>query len=221
MVSHLISVREVWGRISVALPSLKMSLRVITVRELLQANWHVVTIAITAGVIVCTAMVLVGTMPPRAIVMATGPEGGAYQEIGKQYKAALQRSGEHLRLVTSAGSLENVKLLLDPHSGVNIALIQGGTVRKDDAPELESLGTLFYEPLWIFHRSEWQGLTLEGVRGRRVSIGPAGSGTSTLSLELLKRNGLDKQVGELLGLQPQAAAEKLLAGEIDVEFIIA
>jgi len=198
-----------------------MSLRVITVRELLQANWHVVTIAITAGVIVCTAIVLVGTMPPRAIVMATGPEGGAYQEIGKQYKAALQRSGEHLRLVTSAGSLENVKLLLDPHSGVNIALIQGGTIRKDEAPELESLGTLFYEPLWIFHRSEWQGLTLEGVRGRRVSIGPAGSGTSTLSLELLKRNGLDKQVGELLGLQPQAAAEKLLAGEIDVAFIIA
>jgi TRAP transporter TAXI family solute receptor len=181
----------------------------------------VVTIAITAGVIVCAAIVLVGTMPPRAIVMATGPEWGAYQEIGKQYKAALQRSGEHLRLVTSAGSLENVKLLLDPHSGVNIALIQGGTIRKDEAPELESLGTLFYEPLWIFHRSEWQGSTLEGVRGRRVSIGPAGSGTSALSLELLKRNGLDKQVGELLALQPQAAAEKLLAGEIDVAFIIA
>jgi len=181
----------------------------------------VVTIAITAGVIVCAAIVLVGTMPPRAIVMATGPEGGAYQEIGKQYKAALQRSGEHLRLVTSAGSLENVKLLLDPHSGVNIALIQGGTIRKDEAPDLESLGALFYEPLWIFHRSEWQGLTLESVRGRRVSIGPAGSGTSTLSLELLKRNGLDKQVAELLALQPQAAAEKLLAGEIDVAFIIA
>jgi len=198
-----------------------MSLRGIAVRELLRANWHVVIIAMTAGAIVCAAIALLETMPPRAIVMATGPEGGAYQEIGKQYKVALQRSGEHLRLVTSAGSLENLALLRNPRSGVNIALIQGGTVGKDEAPELESLGTLFYEPLWIFHRSEWRGLTLESVRGRRVSIGPAGSGTSTLSLELLKRNGLDKQVGELLALQPQAAAEKLLTGEIDVAFIIA
>ena len=180
-----------------------------------------VTIAMTAGAVFCAAIVLLGTMPPGEIVMATGPEGGAYQEVGEQYKGALQRSGEHLRLVASAGSVENLALLLDPRSDVNIALIQGGTIRKDEAPELESLGALFYEPLWIFHRGEWRGLTLESVRGRRVSIGPPGSGTSTLSLELLKRNDLDKQVGELLALQPQAAAEKLLAGEIDVAFIIA
>ena len=180
-----------------------------------------VTIAMTAGAVFCAAIVLLGTMPPGEIVMATGPVGGAYQEVGEQYKGALQRSGEHLRLVASAGSVENLALLLDPRSGVNIALIQGGTIRKDEAPELESLGALFYEPLWIFHRGEWRGLTVESVRGRRVSIGPPGSGTSTLSLELLKRNDLDKQVGELLALQPQAAAEKLLAGEIDVAFIIA
>jgi len=59
------------------------------------------------------------------------------------------------------------------------------------------------------------------VAGRKVSIGPAGSGTSTLSLELLKRNGLDKHAGQLLALEPQTAADKLLAGEIDVAFIIA
>jgi TRAP-type uncharacterized transport system substrate-binding protein len=124
-------------------------------------------------------------------------------------------------LVTSAGSIENLALLLDPRSGVNIALIQGGTIGKDEASQLGSLGTLFYEPLWIFHKSEWRGLTAESVRGRRVSIGPAGSGTNTLSLELLKRNGLDKQVGELLELQPKEAADMLLAGDIDAAFMIA
>jgi TRAP transporter TAXI family solute receptor len=198
-----------------------MSLRDVAVKEWLRANWHAVTIVITTGAIFGAAILLLWTMPPRNIVMATGPEGGAYQEIGKQYKSALQRSGERLRLITSAGSIENLALLLDPRSGVNIALIQGGTIGQDEASQLESLGTLFYEPLWIFHRSEWRGLTPEAVRGRRVSIGPAGSGTNTLSLELLKRNGLDKQVGELLALQPQAAADMLLAGEIDAVFMIA
>jgi TRAP transporter TAXI family solute receptor len=198
-----------------------MSLRGKAVKEWLRTNWHAVTIAITAGAIFGAAFLLLWTMPPRNIVMATGPKGGAYQEIGKQYQSALQRSGERLGLVTSAGSIENLALLLDPRSGVNIALIQGGTIGKDEASQLESLGTLFYEPLWIFHKSEWRGLTAESVRGRRVSIGPAGSGTNTLSLELLKRNGLDKQVGELLELQPKEAADMLLAGDIDAAFMIA
>jgi TRAP transporter TAXI family solute receptor len=190
-------------------------------REFLRANWHVVTIVTTASAIFCAALLLLNTMPPRAVVMATGSAGGEYQEIGKQYRAALMDSGEDLRLVTTAGSMENLALLRDPHSHVDIALIQSGTIKGGAEPELESLGALFYEPLWIFHRSELQDLTLENMHGRRVSIGPAGSGTSALSLELLKRNGLNQQVGELLALEPQAAADQLLAGQIDVAFIIA
>jgi TRAP transporter TAXI family solute receptor len=191
------------------------------IREFLRANWHVVTVGTTAGAILCAVLLLLNTMPPGTVVMATGSEGGAYQEIGKQYQAALMYSGEDLRLVTTAGSLENLALLRDPRSRVNVALIQSGTIRGGEDPELESLGALFYEPLWIFHRSELKGLTLENVGGLRVSIGPAGSGTSALSLELLKRNGLDQRVGELLALEPQAAADQLLAGQIDVAFIIA
>ena len=92
---------------------------------------------------------IVETLPPHTIVMATGPEGGAYFEVGKLYRAALGDDVE-VRLVPTAGSPENLALLLDPHSGVSVALIQGGTVGAEDTSELESLGTLFYEPLWWF-----------------------------------------------------------------------
>src|SRR5215467_5128239 len=98
-----------------------MSFPGVDVKEWLPANWHAVTIATTTSAICCAVILLLWTMPPRNIVMATGPEGGAYQEFGKQYKGALERSGELLRLVTSAGSVENLALLLDPRSGVNIA----------------------------------------------------------------------------------------------------
>ena len=91
--------------------------------------------------------------------MATGPEGGGYYEIGKQYQELLARTGVELRLVETAGSVENLALLRDPHSGVNIALVQGGSVGQA-VGELESLGTLFYEPLWIFHRGGLEGETL-------------------------------------------------------------
>jgi TRAP-type uncharacterized transport system substrate-binding protein len=107
------------------------------VREFLRSNWHVVTIAVTAAAIVCAAVVLLSNMPPRSIVMATGAEGGGYHEIGRQYQELLARTGVELKLVATAGSVENLALLRDPRSGVNIALVQGGSVGKA-AGEFES-----------------------------------------------------------------------------------
>jgi TRAP transporter TAXI family solute receptor len=189
-------------------------------REFLRSNWHVITIAVTAAVIVCAAVFLLSTMPPRSIAMATGPEGGGYYEIGRQYQELLARSGVELRLVPTAGSLENLALLRDPTSGVDIALVQGGSIGKA-AGELESLGTLLYEPLWIFHRGGLEGATLAALRGRKVSIGPVGSGSHALLLRLLKLNEMDQEVAELLRLPPQDAADKLLADEIDAAALLA
>jgi TRAP-type uncharacterized transport system substrate-binding protein len=97
--------------------------------------------------------------------------------------------------------------------------VQGGSIGKE-AGELESLGTLFYEPLWIFHRGGLEGATLAALRGRKVSIGPVGSGSHALLLRLLKLNEMDEGV-ELLTLPPQEAADKLLAGEIDAAALLA
>src|SRR4051812_29465441 len=181
-----------------------------TAREFLRAYWPLVTVGLTALAILCAAILLFSTMPPRTITMATGLEGGAYYEMGQQYRAALARQGVQLRLVTTNGSLENLALLRDPRSGVSIALIQGATVGEDAPSDIESLGTLFYEPLWLFHRRELHDLTIESLRGRKVSIGPEGSGSRALSLELLKRNGIDAQTSELLPFALHEAANKLL-----------
>jgi TRAP-type uncharacterized transport system substrate-binding protein len=191
------------------------------VRDFLRNNWPAITITATAAAIVCAAIVLLRGMPPRVIVMATGPEGGAYYEFGKRYQAELAAAKVRVRLKPTAGSLENLKLLNDPRSGVNVALIQGGTVKADDSSELESLGTVFYEPLWRFQRRDVPGEGFDSLRGLKVSIGPEDSGTRALALELAKRTGIDRQVGELLALAPRAAHEKLLAGDIDVAFMVA
>jgi len=189
-------------------------------RNFLRNNWPAVTIAVTAAGIACAAIGMLLTMPPRMIVMATGSEGGAYYEVGKRYRAALASAGVEVRLVPTAGSLENLALLLDPHSGVSVGLVQGGTVDPGASSELESLGTVFYEPLWMFHKREPGKTMLDRLRGGKMSVGSVGSGTRALSLELLKRGGLDRQVGELLALAPQTAGEKLLAGEIDAALIL-
>jgi hypothetical protein len=54
-----------------------------------------------------------------------------------------------------------------------------------------------------------------------VSIGPEGSGAHALALELIKRTKLDALVGKFVALPLQAAAEKLIVGEIDAAFMVA
>jgi TRAP-type uncharacterized transport system substrate-binding protein len=189
-------------------------------KDFLRNNWPAVSITVTAAAIVIAAIIILYTLPPRMIVMATGPKGGAYYEIGKRYRTALASAGVKVRLLPTDGSLENLALLRDLHSGVTVALIQGGTVSAEASSGLESLGTVFYEPLWMFHRREPGKIMLDILRGGKVSVGPVGGGSRALSLELLKRNELDQQIGEFLPLSPQAAADKLLAGEIDAALIL-
>src|SRR4051794_19122144 len=184
-------------------------------------RWPLVAIIVVAVIIVITAFATFRTMPPRTISMATGPEGGAYYEIGKRYQALMARSGVQVRLVPTGGSVDNLALLRNPRSGVGVALLQGGTVPESGAPEIVSLGTVFYEPLWLFIRKEFQYAGLESLRGRKISIGTEGSGTRALSLELLKRAGYDAETMQLLGYSTQEAADKLLAGEIDALVMLA
>src|SRR5215467_15167354 len=124
------------------------------VREFVREHWPSLATAVIVATVMATVVLVLRTMPPRSIAMATGPEGGAYYEIGKRYQAILAQSGVQLRLVPTSGALQNLALLRDPHSGVSVALLQGGIISEADASEIESLGTVFYEPLWLFRRSE-------------------------------------------------------------------
>ena len=172
-----------------------------------------------AAILLVAGLFIFITLPPRTVTMATGPAGGAYHELGLRYREILARSGVRLRLVNTTGGLDNLARLRNRRSGVHAAFIQGGTTTKEESPKIESLGTLFFEPLWLFYRSGI-GEGLERYRGRRISIGPEGSGGRALALEIMKRTKVDAVVGEVLGFPPQEAADKLIAGEIDIAFVV-
>jgi TRAP-type uncharacterized transport system substrate-binding protein len=152
-------------------------------------------------------------------VMATGAEGGANHELGIRYRDILAQSGVKLQLLPTAGGLENLARLRDPKSGVGVGFIQGGTTTQKESPDVQSLGTVSYEPVWFFRRSGI-GEGVQALRGRRLSIGPEGSGGRALALEIVKSFRIDSIIGELSGFAPQEAAEKLMAGDIDAALIV-
>src|SRR6516164_2798042 len=188
-------------------------------RSLLQRYWPFFSLAAILAILLAAGSYVVATLPPRTIVMATGPEGGANYELGGRYREFLAKSGVELKPLPTSGSLENLRLLRDPKSGVSVGLLQDGAAQGAETSGVESLGTVGYEPLWLFRRSGIGG-TLGALAGKRVSIGPEGSGARAFALDVLKRTKTEGTIGELLGFPPQVAAEKLIAGDIDAAFIV-
>lgn len=163
--------------------------------------------------------------PPDTLVLATGGPGGAYQRFGAAYKDVLAGHGIRLVEETTAGSTDNLARLRDPAQTIDAAFVQGGTARVQEGDALFSLGGIYNEPLWIFYRAELaphgRDLTrLADLKGRRIAIGGAGSGTRHLAQELLFINQIDGDNTRLLDTGGLALAEAFAGREIDAAFIV-
>jgi len=167
----------------------KLKARLLSLRDLLATAWWIFLIA---GIGFAVAYQFVEPAPPKRIVITTGGSSGAYYQFANRYAALLARHGIELEVRTSAGSLENLARLKDGEA--QVAFVQGGVLlppADPDAPEAQglwSLGSLFYEPVWVFYRGEANGKALNrlsDLRGKRVAIGPEGSGVRQLAQQLL------------------------------------
>ena len=192
---------------------------------------------VTAGPFILIAVLLLALAykvldptPPTRVVLATGSEQGAYAEFGKRYASRLKAYGIEVELRYTQGAAENLALLRDPNSGVDIAFVQGGadeqvTARGEEAEAdgLSSLGSLFYEPVWLFYRDDSAQRLLKGealtsltqLAGWKLNIGPPGSGGPNLMKKLLDANGIPMTGISLLDQPQTPAVMGLLAGEMD------
>ena len=182
-----------------------------------------VLVAIAAVLIAVALVVTVALMeplPPRTVAMATGEQGGAYAEAARRYQTTLARNGVRLELRATNGGVDNLKLLRDPKSGVSIALAQGGLTTATESPDVVSLGTVFYEPVWIFLRGTRPPEPgSHGFEGR-VSLGQPGSGTRALAEELLAAFGQDLRLIEAVDMPAAEAGDALLRGDLDLAVMV-
>ena len=166
------------------------------------------------------AFYFVDPFPPRHITIGCGPPESANYNYAQAYREILSREGIMLELVNTAGSAENLKLLGTESGGVDVAFVQGSMKSLVQNTDLMSLGSLFFEPLWIFHRGDLTLRRLPDLKGLRLAVGEEGSGTKILTMRLLAHNNVLSQNTTILSYGYQKAADMLLAGEVDVAFFV-
>jgi TRAP transporter TAXI family solute receptor len=172
---------------------------------------------------------LLDPAPPKKVILATGPESSAYAEFGKRYQQELKRYGIEVELRTTPGSRENLVLLRDGKQKVDVAFVQGGaseTIRTKEEEEQEpimSLGSLFFEPVWIFYRADSfkkPPSALTELRGKRVNLGLRGSGSPGLSMRLLRANQIERDEIQRTLVADQEAVIGLIEGKLDAIFLV-
>jgi TRAP transporter TAXI family solute receptor len=165
--------------------------------------------------------------PPKSIAIAAGFQDGLYYRFGERMQSSLKKEGVELQVLTTGGTLDNLALLADPKSGVDLAMIQGGVADVTQYPQLVSIAGMFYEPVWVFYREASfkgipDGLTLlTQLKGKRVSIGNPGSGTNSIAKLLLETSGIHSADLDMQTLTPQEGASKLATGHLDAVFVVA
>lgn len=124
--------------------------------------------------------------PPKKIKIA------GYATMVEAIKDYFEKEGFSIESVPSVGSIENAELLASEDSNADVAFIQGGAIDSELASKVHSLGSIAYEPVWIFYQKSIgrEITTLRELSKLRVGVGPQKGGTRPLVKELFLLDGI-------------------------------
>jgi TRAP-type uncharacterized transport system substrate-binding protein len=179
-----------------------------------------VVIVALVGAAAWTAGHLLQPAVPRHIVLASGLEDGLFHKYARRYVEILARSGVTVEERMTAGAGDNLGLLEDPHSGVDVGFTQGGIAKFPEANDLVMLSNLYYVPMWIFYRDTDTFNHVNELRNHRVAVGAEGSGTRSLVEPVFALNNLTTEDMTMLPLGNDAALLALKSDEVDVAVFV-
>jgi len=192
-------------------------------RMLGYSRWQLFKGLVTAvGImtIVSLALIYFIPAPPSKISMATAFKGSSFEYYGHQYREIFARSNVDLELRPTSGAVENMELLKDPKSDIQISFMLSGVSDGKHAPGLWSLGTVYNNPSWIFYSSNVLFDRLSQLKGKRIAVGPVGSGTRASAEQILGKGGVNSETATFLPYGGSAAVEALNDGKVDAVWII-
>ncbi len=157
--------------------------------------------------------------PPTKLTISSGPEGSISHGIALKYVDALKKNKIKVEVLTSKGSLENLKRISTPHTKVDLAFVQGGSDSEStNFKNIVSLGGISYQPLFFFYRGK-PVERLADLNGKTIVIGKEGSGSRRLALRLLELNHMDK-TSNLITMKGEDVPDALIQKKIDGAFMM-
>lgn len=193
-----------------------------------QYRWHAVSLVVLLAVFMAAAPTV--TAQQQFVSIATGgtagtyyPLGGALGEIYNQHVAGVNASVQ-----ATGASVANVNMLAQGQ--VELALIQNDIAYyaahaeemfQSPIPALQGIATLYPEVIQIVARADAGIDSVEDLKGLRVAVGDAGSGTEANARQILGAAGITYDDISVRYLSFAEASSNLRDGHIDAAFVTA
>lgn len=194
------------------------------VQRLVAISWRDMLLVLVPVLIVTLALgwlavKLIRPAPPDTVVILSGAEDSSFHNTAKRYAKIIGTHGIQVKVVVTDGSAENLQRLLDRKQVADVGLVQTGLTEAEASQGLNSLGTMYVQPFLVFYRDRKTLDRLTQLKGRRIAIGPDGSGTRMLSLKMLEENDMSGSNTRLLDLDGDDAIAALLDKKADAIFL--
>ncbi|MCL2852320.1 MAG: TAXI family TRAP transporter solute-binding subunit [Defluviitaleaceae bacterium] len=167
------------------------------------------------------------------LIMATGGAAGTYYPFGGVIASVVTANVEGVNITanTSGASVANARAL--NNGDVELALMQndvmyyaftGTEIMSDDDPiaELRTIATLYPEVVQLVATASSGITSVNDLRGMRVVVGDAGSGTEANAMHVLGSYGITlSDIGTVENLSFGEASTAMQNGNIDAAFVTA
>ena len=155
--------------------------------------------------------------PPSTITIAMAFKGSSYERFALRYRERLAHAHVTLDMHYTDGPLDNLRLIKDQSSSVDVAFLFGGLTNSEQSPELMSLGRIAFAPIWIFYRGTETLERLTQLKGKRIAVPAA---TRVVVDPILAAHGVNADNTMIVSLTSPAGAKALKDGEVDVFIMI-
>ncbi len=182
--------------------------------------WLFVFFALAAAIFLT---VYTNPFTPKSVALATGQEGTSYKKISEDFQAFFKQNNITLDLVSVTGLGDGLKGLDSTASNVSASFMTAGVVTAKQYPNLLSLGSVQFAPIWIFYKGDTIKTNdpFEYFSAKKINIGPAENVTNKIFKSLYSLNQKTKPTTNNFSELPfKDAADQLIAGQLDAVFIV-
>jgi TRAP-type uncharacterized transport system substrate-binding protein len=159
-------------------------------------------------------------VPPRSVVIETGPIGGSYYRNALLYKQLIEASGVHVEVRPNPESLQIIDDVDAPGSDVEIGFT-AQYVDREKHRNSYSAGIIEVQPLFTFYNRKLTDVaTPHNFLGRRVVVPQANSASADAALRVLSHYGVTPETATIEFMAIGSAVQAMKAGRFDVGFFM-
>ena len=158
--------------------------------------------------------------------LSTGSQTGVYYPIGLGISQIAKKADIDITVLKSEGSVENLEWLRDGKADLCIAqsdivyyAYNGLGKFREKIANINIISSLYTEAVHILIRNPLYIKNIADFRGKRISIGPPGSGTESNARAILEALGITESEFILLNLNFEDSITALKENKVDVVFI--